>query len=65
MLMDTVGSEMLLLFGKLGLRLGPLVPPATSPPSLLKRGELYRTAFQEYDATRDSENHEPFFFSFI
>lgn len=31
--MDTVGSEMLLLFGKLGLRLGPLVPPATSPPS--------------------------------
>lgn len=65
MLMDTVGSEMLLLFGKLGLRLGPLVPP---PPLLhpsVKRGELYRTAFQEYDATRDSENHEPFFFSFI
>lgn len=26
MLMDTVGSEMLLLFGKLGLRLGPFLP---------------------------------------
>lgn len=36
MLMDTVGSEMLLLFGKLGLRLGPLVPPrhlSSIPPS--------------------------------
>lgn len=29
MLMDTVGSEMLLLFGKLGLRLGPFL---LSPP---------------------------------